>query len=82
MVAGSRTCTAIGPTVIGMRSVATPSAVASTNASQVHPSPTQSSPYPSRSASTAMRCSSSGAVSARVPTATLTSMSSAYTRPF
>jgi hypothetical protein len=79
IVAGSRTCTGTGPAVMGIRSVATPSPVASTNASQAHPSPTRSSAYPSRSASTAIRNSSSAGTSGRVPTATLIFMGAAYT---
>jgi hypothetical protein len=43
IVAGSRTATGIGPTVIAHRRVASPTAVASANASQTKPSPIHTS---------------------------------------
>src|SRR5882757_6896997 len=79
MLAGSRTETGIGPTVIGIRSVARPAAVASANASQTNPSPTHRSGYPNRSASTAVRSSSSGATFGRDATTTLMSIAKTNT---
>ncbi|MGH3756939.1 hypothetical protein [Actinophytocola sp.] len=65
IVSGSRTGTGTDPAVIAIRAVLAPTAAASANASQVGPSPSQTSPYPNRSAVAAT--SAPRSVAARSP---------------
>jgi hypothetical protein len=70
IITGSRTATASGPTVKAARSVRSAITAASAKASNVAISPIQISPYPSSSATRAVRSTSPGARSCHNPSDT------------
>jgi hypothetical protein len=70
IITGSRTATASGPTVSSARAVRSATTAPSANASNVAISPIQISPYPSSSATCAVRSTSPGARSCHNPSDT------------